>query len=115
MICSPADVPQDGGEDTAPLVERVLVVAAVQEHSRKPDEVYERIAALVPGPYLELFARARREGWEAWGDEVGRFDQAGSPGHTRPASTAVARGGARGLSLYDSFDFAFRVGLSYPR
>ena len=62
MICSPADVPQDGGEDTAPLVERILVVAAAREHSRKPDAVRERIEALVPGPYVELFARARGQG-----------------------------------------------------
>jgi hypothetical protein len=25
---------------------------------------------LVPGPYLELFARLRRQGWDAWGKEV---------------------------------------------
>ena len=47
-----------------------LIVAPRREHSRKPDEVYERIEALVPGPYLELFARAPREGWHSWGDEV---------------------------------------------
>ena len=38
-------------------------------HSQKPAEVYERIERLVPGPYLELFARERREGWDAWGNE----------------------------------------------
>jgi N6-adenosine-specific RNA methylase IME4 len=39
-----------------------------REHSRKPDEQYEIIEACSPGPYLELFARARRPGWLAWGD-----------------------------------------------
>jgi cystathionine beta-synthase len=29
----------------------------VREHSRKPDEIYDQIEALWPGPYLELFAR----------------------------------------------------------
>jgi len=44
-----------------------------REHSRKPECVYERIEALVAGPYMELFARKVRPGWSAWGDEVGKF------------------------------------------
>jgi N6-adenosine-specific RNA methylase IME4 len=47
-----------------------LILAPRREHSRKPDEAYERIEALVPGPYLELFARAPRAGWYSWGYEV---------------------------------------------
>ena len=43
-------------------------------HSAKPDQQYDRIEALVGGPYLELFARSRRPGWEAWGNEVGKRD-----------------------------------------
>jgi len=39
------------------------------EHSRKPDSVHE-IAEHMPGPYLELFARRPREGWDVWGNEV---------------------------------------------
>lgn len=50
---------------------RRLVVSERREHSRKPDEVYQRIEELVDGPYLELFARERRPGWEALGDQVG--------------------------------------------
>lgn len=45
-----------------------------REHSRKPDCVRERIERLVAGPYVELFARSRRPGWDAWGDEVNRFE-----------------------------------------
>ena len=41
-----------------------------REHSRKPDELYPIIEACSPGPYLELFARGRREGWAAWGDQA---------------------------------------------
>lgn len=38
------------------------------EHSRKPVVVYDIIEALyVSGPYLELFARSSREGWERHG------------------------------------------------
>lgn len=46
-----------------------------REHSRKPKEQYERIETLFAGPYVELFARQRRPGWEAWGDQVGLFEE----------------------------------------
>lgn len=48
-----------------------LLVAPRREHSRKPDEVYPAIERLVAGPYLELFARTRRAGWDCCGDQVG--------------------------------------------
>lgn len=51
-----------------------LLVAARREHSRKPDEAYARIERLVPGPYLELFSRSSRPGWQAIGQETGLFD-----------------------------------------
>jgi N6-adenosine-specific RNA methylase IME4 len=41
-----------------------------REHSRKPDEVYERLEKLSPGPHLELFARHPRPGWTSWGDQL---------------------------------------------
>lgn len=40
-----------------------------REHSRKPDEVYDLIESCSPGPYLELFARFRRDCWHQWGNE----------------------------------------------
>ncbi|MGD9925254.1 MAG: MT-A70 family methyltransferase [Pseudorhodoplanes sp.] len=52
-----------------------LIVAPRREHSRKPEEIYERIEAMLPGPYLELFARTTRPGWTSWGNEVGKFDK----------------------------------------
>ena len=54
---------------------RRLIVAPRREHSRKPDVVYDRIERLVGGPYLELFARTTKPGWDNWGDEVGLFDR----------------------------------------
>ncbi len=50
-----------------------LIIAPRREHSRKPDEIYERIERLVVGPYMELFARQRRDGWDAMGHEVEKF------------------------------------------
>ena len=49
---------------------RQLIVAPVRRHSQKPDEQYERIEQLVTGPYLEIFARAERPGWDCFGNEV---------------------------------------------
>ena len=50
-----------------------VIMSPRREHSRKPDEIYERIEALYPGPYLEMFSRTDRAGWDAWGDETGRW------------------------------------------
>ena len=41
-----------------------------REHSRKPDEQYALIQSCSPGPYLELFARGGRPGWEIWGNQA---------------------------------------------
>jgi N6-adenosine-specific RNA methylase IME4 len=54
---------------------RRLVVEKRREHSRKPDCVRERIERLVAGPYLELFARESKQGWDCWGNQVALFDQ----------------------------------------
>ncbi|HEV8030058.1 MAG TPA: MT-A70 family methyltransferase, partial [Stellaceae bacterium] len=53
---------------------RQLIVTPRREHSRKPDEAQAGIEELVPGPYLELFARESRPGWTTWGNEAGIFD-----------------------------------------
>ena len=38
-------------------------------HSQKPDHFYDLVEQLSPGPYVELFARRHRLGWDVWGDE----------------------------------------------
>lgn len=52
---------------------RNLIAAPTREHSRKPDQMRVDVEALFPGPYLELFARERAPGWDAWGNQVDRF------------------------------------------
>lgn len=52
---------------------RNLLVAPVREHSRKPDEMIAMVEQLYAGPYVELFARTRRPGWDSWGNEMDRF------------------------------------------
>lgn len=60
VICSPIQ------EDELPFI-----YAPVREHSRKPYEQYRRIDQMYPNRrYLELFARQRVPGWDAWGDQV---------------------------------------------
>lgn len=50
-----------------------IIKSRKREHSRKPDELYEIIEKCSPGPYLELFARGKRKGWDQWGNEVEEY------------------------------------------
>lgn len=52
---------------------REIILSPVREHSRKPDEAYERVQRYCDGPYLDLFARERRPGWDFWGDQTSKF------------------------------------------
>jgi N6-adenosine-specific RNA methylase IME4 len=52
---------------------REVILSPVREHSRKPDEIFDRVQRYCDGPYIELFARERRPGWDGWGDGVGGF------------------------------------------
>lgn len=45
-----------------------------REHSRKPDDRYERLERLAAGPYLEMFARHERPNWSVWGNETRKFN-----------------------------------------
>lgn len=47
-----------------------IIRSRKREHSRKPDELYDIIEQCSPGPFLELFARGKRENWDQWGNEV---------------------------------------------
>lgn len=48
-----------------------VIYSPVGRHSEKPPESYDRIERLYPGRrYVELFARKRRAGWAAWGNEI---------------------------------------------
>lgn len=48
-----------------------IIESPVERHSRKPAEARERIVELLGDvPRIELFAREKTPGWDAWGDEV---------------------------------------------
>jgi len=55
---------------------RKLIEAPRREHSRKPDEAYERLERLVAGPRADLFSRQRRPGWDSWGNQTDHFQGA---------------------------------------
>lgn len=39
-------------------------------HSQKPEAFLDIVESVSPGPYLELFARRNRLGWDTWGNEA---------------------------------------------
>lgn len=39
-------------------------------HSAKPEAFLDIVEQVSPGPYLELFARRNRIGWDTWGNEA---------------------------------------------
>ena len=40
-----------------------------QQHSRKPEAFLDMVEQVSPGPYLEMFARRNRFGWDTWGNQ----------------------------------------------
>ena len=40
------------------------------EHSQKPEDFQTIVESVSPGPYLELFARRKREGWMHFGNQI---------------------------------------------
>lgn len=40
------------------------------EHSAKPEAFLDIVEAVSPGPYLEMFARRNRFGWDTWGNQA---------------------------------------------
>ena len=54
---------------------REVILEPVREHSRKPDAFRERVDEYVGDvPVAELFARSPHGNWDAWGNEVSKFD-----------------------------------------
>ncbi len=51
-----------------------IIVSQKREHSRKPDEQYELIENCSFGPFLEMFARGPRPGWDVWGNQSEEYE-----------------------------------------
>lgn len=63
FICTRGNIACPHSNDLGLLSERF-------EHSRKPDSLHQYAEHNFTGPYLELFARRSRPGWDAWGNQV---------------------------------------------
>src|SRR3990167_10782660 len=57
-------------------------------HSRKPEAFLDLVEQVSPGPYLELFARRQRLGWDTWGDEC--FQSVSLPQAAPATSSALS-------------------------
>ncbi len=76
-----------------------IVITRKEEHSKKPESVYDLIERCSPGPYLELFARQIIPGWSQLGDELGTYE-ARRPmypsynGHSKKSGIGIVTGHA---------------------
>ena len=56
---------------------RQVLLSPREAHSKKPDDIRERIVELFGNRRrIELFARQKHEGWDAWGDEIPENERA---------------------------------------
>ncbi len=52
---------------------RDIISESRREHSRKPEKFYELVDDIVIGRKLEYFSRTARDGWEVFGNDIGRL------------------------------------------
>lgn len=58
-----------------------IIYSIRREHSRKPDEMFEKIIQLFGNrEKIELFSREPREGWYSWGNETNKFNKQNKEG-----------------------------------
>ena len=73
--CEPFLIATIGQPKTCAKNIRNVMMAERRDHSRKPDEQYDMIEAMIPnGRYCELFSRTNRKNWHSWGNETGKFN-----------------------------------------
>ena len=53
----------------ATMPSAVIATTRLGPHSTKPECWLDYFEAISPGPYLELFARRNRIGWDTWGND----------------------------------------------
>lgn len=54
---------------------RQVITEKKREHSRKPEYVQDMLDLMYPtAKKIELFARRKRDGWDAWGNETTKFN-----------------------------------------
>jgi N6-adenosine-specific RNA methylase IME4 len=92
-----------------------LLLARRREHLHEPEETYQPSSGSRPpwlpaattkvaaerGPYLELFARQSRPGWDSFGNQPGLFDRGPVITRRRPSREAHARRRAHKRAPWD--------------
>jgi hypothetical protein len=95
-----------------------MIREQVRAHSQKPDSVFSLVESLFDVPYgerLELFARARRQGWYQHGDQLGIQLDAYHPRDPSPTQKKREGGGVRPMTQGEkqknrcSYDESLRV------
>jgi N6-adenosine-specific RNA methylase IME4 len=69
VVCRRGTLPFRIGDEGSVQTWKFPYENGARAHSRKPDGAIDLIERASPGPYLELFARRARFGWDYWGDE----------------------------------------------
>ncbi len=69
-----------------------FIATRKREHSRKPDQLYPIIEACSSGPYLELFARGARRGWQVWGNQSDADYRPNWPTYKNNSAALIAAG-----------------------
>lgn len=67
--CSEALLVARRGKVSPPINGFIGLLSENFSHSRKPENIYH-YAEQLNGPYLELFARRKRLGWDSWGNQL---------------------------------------------
>ncbi len=62
-----------GNLDLLKMGKRLDFNGKVREHSRKPDEFYDRVKEVSPEPRIDMFGREKHDGFEVWGNEPAKF------------------------------------------
>ena len=54
---------------------KTVIYAPKTIHSQKPVEMYSMIEKVSYSPYIELFARNTRDGFDSWGNQIGNIHE----------------------------------------
>jgi N6-adenosine-specific RNA methylase IME4 len=96
-ICTIGDAHGLRGRAVNNLIETITDLSldgVARRHSEKPDEAYALLEALLqPGMWCaDVFSRTKREGWDDFGNEAGKFGSAGGGALDLSKDAVHARG-----------------------
>jgi N6-adenosine-specific RNA methylase IME4 len=81
----------------ASMVLNWIKLPRTNRHSEKPKELRYIIEKFTAEPKIELFARARHPGWDAWGNEVESDVELSTPNTALTGGEAVPSNGVLGV------------------